>query len=505
MEMFDLLARRAALSPHSPAVEDLEDGTRYTYAELDERAARVAAACVQWSVGPGERLAYLGHNRAEFFALLFGCAKAGAILVPLNWRLAVPELLALLDDAEPKALIFGEELADKAHELIAHRPGLVPIALGEAGPGERDYQSDLAAVQPARIPHPNRSGDTPWYLLYTSGTTGQPKGVIQTFRMMLANYLSIGIAVGLRQDDVLLNVLPMFHTAGINLYSSAVLFVGGCVLVQRSFDPAKALDVLAERATVFFAVPAIYQMLLEQPGFSGQRLRRVRSWGCGGAALSEAVARRYIAEGIYIRTGCGMTETGPTIFLLDEASVPYKIGSVGKPQLAVEVRIVDREGRDVPPGEAGELLIRGPGVTPGYWRRPDATRETIEPDGWLHSGDVARCDADGDYYIVDRWKDMYISGGENVYPAEIEQVLLQHPAIAEAAVVGIADERWGETGKAYLCLRAGAAAPTEDELRDFCRQRLAAYKVPRAFEFAAELPRNALGKIQKQELRRAAS
>lgn len=501
MDMFDLLAHRARVTPDALAVEDLTDGTRYTYAQLNERAARVAAAATgRWGLGAGDRVAYLGHNRAEFFALLFGCAKAGIIFVPLNWRLAVPELDGLMDDATPAALIHGAEFADAAAALAATRPALVNVVMEGEDSNARAYDRDIAAVTPDLAPHAPRSPDTPWYLLYTSGTTGRPKGVIQTFRMMMANYLNIGIPVGLRQDDVLLNVLPMFHTAGINLYSSAVFLVGGAVLVQRSFEPQQALEVLESRASVFFGVPAVYQMLIEQAGFSGERLGHVRSWGCGGAPLPLSVAQRYMEHGIHVRTGFGMTETGPTVFLLDEEHVLDKTGSVGRPQLLAETRIVDRDGRDVPPGEPGELLIRGPGVTPGYWQRPDATAETIEPDGWLHSGDVARCDAEGYYFIVDRWKDMFISGGENVYPAEIEQVLLQHDAVADVAVVGMPDERWGEVGCAYVCLREGGDVDVET-LRKWCRERLAGYKVPKVFTIRDALPRNALGKVQKQELR----
>lgn len=509
MEMFDLLAQRARVTPERPALEDLESGERFNYRELNERAARVAAAaCEHWGLQEGDRLAYLGHSRAEFFALLFGCAKAGLILVPLNWRLALPELEVLVDDCEPAGLVFGDEFAETANALGERWPSLALVALDGAGNAQRDdchdYHRDLAETEPDLSPHREKNPDTPWYLLYTSGTTGRPKGVIQTFRMMLANYFNIGPAVNLSADDVLLNVLPLFHTAGINLYSSAVFLVGGCVLVARNFDPTQVLQVLAKRATIFFGVPAVYQALLDHPAFDGKRLQGVRSWGCGGAPLSRPVAQRYVDQGIRIRTGMGMTETGPTVFFLDEHLVIDKVGSVGRPQLLTEVRIVDRTGCDVPVGEPGELLIRGPGVTPGYWNRADATRDAIR-DGWLHSGDVARCDEDGCYYIVDRWKDMYISGGENVYPAEVEKVLEQHPAIAEVAVVGMPDERWGEVGKAYFGIRAGAAAPTEDALRAFCRERLAGYKVPKAFQSMEALPRNALGKVIKQVLRDAAA
>ncbi|WP_339752540.1 long-chain fatty acid--CoA ligase [uncultured Marinobacter sp.] len=506
MEMFDLLAHRARVTPERPALEDLESGERYNYRQFNERAARLAAAARDhWGLSEGDRLAYLGHSRAEFFAMLFGCAKAGLILVPLNWRLAVPELETLVEDCEPGALIFGAEFADAADQLQQRCGPLTLVALEPAKQGAdgapHDYQADLADTAPDLSAQPDKDPDTPWYLLYTSGTTGRPKGVVQTFRMMLANYLNIGLAVNLNGDDVLLNVLPLFHTAGINLYSSAVFMVGGSVLVARAFDPDQALQVLEERATIFFGVPAVYQALLDHPHFSGDRLRQVRSWGCGGAPLSLPVAQQYVDQGIRVRTGMGMTETGPTVFLLDEDKVLDKIGSVGRPQLLTEVRIVDHDGRDVPQGEAGELLIRGPNITPGYWNRPDATADAIRADGWLHSGDVARCDEDGQYFIVDRSKDMYISGGENVYPAEVEKVLEQHPAITEVAVVGMADERWGEVGKAYYGVHADQDAPDPEALRVFCREQLAGYKVPKVFEQVEALPRNALGKVTKQELR----
>lgn len=506
MNQFDLLAHRARVTPRRPALEDLDSGEQWNYQQFNEQAARFAAAATGlWQLQPGDRVAWLGHSRAEFFIMLFGCARAGLILVPLNWRLTLPELNVLMEDCTPQALIYGDEFRAEAAALCESGQSPLNIALEKPAAGERDYRYDLAAVTPDPAPHPERDPDTPWYLLYTSGTTGRPKGVIQTFRMMMANYLNIGMAVGLTGEDTLLNVLPLFHTAGINLYSTALFMTGGCVLVARNFEPDQALAVLASRATVFFGVPAVYQAMLGHPDFDGQKLAGVRSWGCGGAALSLPVARRFAEQGIRVRTGMGMTETGPTVFLMDEADVLDKAGSVGRPQLLAEVRIVDSQGRDLPPGEAGELLIRGPGVTPGYWQRPEDTRDSFTADGWLHSGDVARCDEDGCYYLVDRWKDMYISGGENVYPAEVERALLEHPDIAEVAVIGVADERWGEVGKAFIVPQSGTdtAQLSASALKDFCRQSLAGYKVPHHFELTDTLPRNALGKVTKQSLRQA--
>lgn len=510
MDMFDLLAHRARVTPQRLALEDLDDGTRYSYSQLNRRAAQFADAAIRhWKLPAGARIAYLGHNRAEFFAMLFGCAKAGLILVPLNWRLAEPELAALIADCTPGALIHGAEFATVAANLQSRAAIGVRVEIDGAHASDRGaasarcYAHDLEDTQQNLAAHPDRDPDTPWYLLYTAGTTGRSKGVIQTFRMMLANYLNIGLAVNLSGDDVLLNVLPVFHTAGINLYTTAIFMVGGSVLIARGFEPAQALPVLEQRATVFFGVPAVYGSLLEQPGFSGERLAQVRSWGCGGAALSLPAAKAFADAGIRVRTGMGMTETGPTVFLLDEADVIDKIGSVGRPQLLAETRIVDADEQDVAPGQPGELLIRGPGITPGYWQQPDATAQAFTADGWLRSGDIATCDADGCFYIVDRRKDMFISGAENVYPAEIEKVLEQHPAVAEVAVIGVGDTRWGEVGKAFLGRRADADTPGDEALRGFCRAHLAGYKVPRHFEWVEALPRNAVGKITKQSLRDA--
>jgi fatty-acyl-CoA synthase len=297
------------------------------------------------------------------------------------------------------------------------------------------------------------------------------------------------------------NFLPLFHTAGINLHTLPTLIAGGRVIVLPGFDRDALIALLEnERLDSFFGVPAVYQELLEHPRFAGLPLGRVRHWGCGGAPLPDRVFERCQQLGLRICNGMGMTETGPTAFLSSPAEAWMRPGSVGKPQLLCSVRIVDEAGRDVPDGVEGDLLFAGPAVTPGYWRNEEATRQAFTPDGWLRSGDIARRDPHGFFYISGRRKEMFISGGENVFPAEVEHVLCTHPAIAEVAVIGVPDARWGEVGRAFIRPIPGVAALDYLELEAFCRARLAAYKVPRQFEIVADFPRTAAGKIMKHAL-----
>ncbi|MGH2524144.1 MAG: acyl-CoA synthetase, partial [Anaerolineales bacterium] len=453
MYTFDWLAKQAELRPDKIALVDTATGREFTYAQFNERASRFAAFMRdEWRIQSGERVAVLAHNGSDYFEMLYGCARLGAILVPLNWRLATPELQGILQDCTPRALIYDAAFAEAANVLGEGLP-TPPLSLqGSGAGGEGGYEDALASAPGQSILMPPRPLDAPWYILYTAGTTGRPKGVIQTFGMVLANYLNIGLAINLTADDATLNVLPVFHTGGNNLYTNPTFLVGGAAIIQRQFDAAQTMKLLAERATAFFGVPAMYLFISQHPDFEKTDLSHMRSWACGGAPMPLSLLELYAQRGIRIRQGFGMTETGPTVFLVDEAHAVSKAGSVGKPQMFVDVRIVDHEGRDGPPGEMGELLIKGPAVTPGYWGLPEVTAKTIE-DGWLHSGDVARRDEDGYYYIVDRWKDMFISGGENVYPAEVENVLFAHPAIAEAAVIGVPDEKWGEVGRAVIVVK----------------------------------------------------
>ena len=487
----DVVATRAALAPRRAAIEELETGRCLTYGELDARATRVAALLRCRGVLEGDRVAILCRNRIAFWELLFGCAKAGAILVPLNWRMPPAELDQLLADCTPRLLFHDADQSEDLADLL-HRSEAIDLD------GEYERLIDAAPAGCWRSAWP--AGDC-WYLIYTSGTTGRPKGVIYTYGMAVANLVNIGTAIGLAAGDTTLHFLPHFHTAGINLHSLPTLILGGRVLVLAGFDADTVVGLLeGRRLDTFFAVPTVYQALLEHPRFPAAGLDRVRHWGCGGAPLPDRIAEGCRVLGIRLCNGMGMTETGPTGLLLAPADAWDRIGGVGKPQLLVRARVADERGAEVADGEVGELLFAGPAVTPGYWNNVEATRAAFTDDGWLRSGDLARRDADGFYYIAGRRKEMFISGGENVYPAEIENVLAAHPSVGEAAVVPAPHERWGEVGRAFIRPAPGTPAPSVAELAAFCRTRLAPYKVPKSFEFVADFPRTPAGKVRKHLL-----
>ncbi len=501
MYVIDWAAKGAANYPDKTALIDLATGREVSYRAFDQRASRFALYLRDtWGIRPGDRVAVLASNSSDYFEMLYGCAKLGAVMVCLNWRLSARENLAVLDDSSPRALVFSTEFAAVADELRAHSAIEHAMSLGGRVADLAEYETCLAAASGNSLEMPCRGLDEVWYLLYTSGTTGKPKGVLQTFGMAHFNGVNAMHAAKLSRDDVLLSVLPFFHTGGLNLYANPLLQCGGTVVVMKQFDPLRTIELLQQSITVMFGVPAIYLFLSQQPTFAGADFSRVRSWACGGAPIPKSLLEQYLAKGVTICFGFGMTETGPTVFLTDEATARHKIGTVGRPVTYMLTQVVDvATRRRLGPNERGELLIKGPGVTPGYWNNAEATAKAFE-DGWLCSGDIAYFDAEGDYYVVDRAKDMYISGGENVYPAEVENVLFQMPEVAEAAVIGYSDERWGEVGKAILALKPGAALEAASVIA-FCRERLAGYKVPRHVLFVEALPRNAAGKVEKPRLR----
>jgi len=493
----DITAQRAQLKPDAIAFRDLVSGTKLSYSQLDANVQRVAGMFQAEGIAAGDRVAVLCRNRVEFFELLFACAKIGAVLVPFNWRMPAGELRPLLDDAKPKLLFFGAEDGEVAGELGGSDCRLV--GLDDDGPGGYTALRNSSEAIGGRELWPG--GET-WYLLYTSGTTGKPKAVIQTPGMAIANYVNIRQAMAITGDDVCLNYLPLFHTAGINLVTLPTLLEGGEVLVLPGFEMEQIVQLLAEGALdTFFAVPAVYQQISLHPSFPGLDLGRIRNWGCGGAPMPDHLIEAYLERGARVCNGMGMTETGPTVFIMDGDMVERKIGSVGKPQVLASVRLVDSKGNDVPQGDEGELWFGGPNITPGYWGNPEATESAFAGGQWLQSGDIGRCDEDGYYYIAGRIKDMFISGGENVYPAEVENILAAHPDILEAAVVAVPDEKWGEVGCAYLMAQPGHDVPADADIASYCREHLAPYKVPRQFVVVPDFPRTAAGKVRKHLLR----
>jgi fatty-acyl-CoA synthase len=461
-----IIRDRARNTPDRVAIDD--GARRWTYAELDARSSELAR-----SLGRGDRVATLTASSAEHVAIFFACAKAGAILLPLSWRLSPHELAYQLDDAEPALLLATDELTDLADAAVS-----------------------LAAVSPARRPGPPSNNlllgpapDEPLLLIYTSGTTGRPKGALLTHANCFWTNLSFDLATGVRPEDVVLQVLPQFHVGGWNVQALLAWWKGATVVLEREFDAARALTLIEQkRVTTMMGVPATYLFMANEPSFERADLSSLRLAVVGGAPMPVALLETWQRRGVDIVQGYGLTEAAPNVLCLAPEDAVRKAGWAGKPYPHVDVSLSDES----------ELLVAGPNVFPGYWRDDEATRAAFTDDGRLRTGDIAECDDEGNYRIRGRLKDMVISGGENVYPAEIESVLHEHPAVVEAAVVGRPDERWGEVCVAFVVLRREA---TEAELVEHCRERLARFKVPKAIRFVDALPRSGMNKVLKDELR----
>ena len=496
---YDWIAHHGRRNPGKTALVDLASGRRLSYGELDRRVSRLAAHLRDaLKVKRGDRVAVLALNTTDTMEVQFACFRLGAVFLPLNNRLTVPELQFIVGDAAPKVMIHDADLAETA--LTVSKLCNVASVL-EFGPGG-SYEAGIAAAKPIDSAEIVTLDDIST-IMYTSGTTGLPKGAIITHGMTFWNCVNLGGPAYISPSSVLLTVLPLFHTGGLNCYTNPVMHAGGTVLIMRAFDPGEALKLISDPAqgiNVFFGVPSIYQFMAQHPSFAGSDFSRLVIGGVGGAPMPVPLLKVWEARGVALQQGYGMTETSPAVMVLDKEDAARKAGSSGKPVLHTEVRIVRPDGSDADIGELGELWVKGPNVTPGYWNRPDANGSSFT-DGWLHTGDATRIDEDGFYYIVDRWKDMYISGGENVYPAEVESVLHQLTAVAEAAIIGIPNEQWGEVGMAVIAVKPGHAL-TPAEIHAHCAANLARFKCPRLVEFVDALPRNATGKIHKPTLRK---
>ena len=499
MDISRWLAHRADWSPGRVALSF--EGGELTYAELDRRARRAAAALVGLGVGDGDRVAFLGYNSPVLIELLFAAARIGAIVVPLNWRLTVAELAFIVADAAPRLLVAEAEFHHHAAQLAGGVARLVAADSPPAADGQRwaSYTElrDRAGEPPAVV------GDLarPLLLVYTSGTTGQPKGAVLTQGALFWNAVNSIAACDITSADHALTVLPLFHVGGLNIHTTPALMAGATVTLTRRFDPSETLTLIeARRPTLFLAVPAVALAVSRHARFARADLSSLRGVWTGSSTVPEAVMRPWLDRGVPVTQIYGLTESGPTALALPLADARRKLGSCGKPALFCEARVVDTAGRDAPAGERGEIWLRGPNLIAGYWNAPAATAEAFE-DGWLRTGDIGHRDAEGYYYIDDRKKDVVISGGENVYPAELENVLSDCPDIAESAVVGQPDAEWGEVPVACVVPRPGAALTRERVLALF-DGRLARYKHPRTIVFLDALPRTAMGKVQKFALRR---
>lgn len=498
----DVLGERARLTPEAPALVVVDPPLRLSYAELDRRAIRCALAWSRLGVGRGDRVAILAHNRVEMLDAFFAAGKSGVILVPLGTRLTPHELAPILADAGAGVVIYDGALAETVGALRGLAPAVPTWVALDApqSPLDPSYAALVAASDPDAFVPARCAPEDVYCLLYTSGTTGTPKGVMIPHRQVAWNGYNTVCSWQLRADDVTPIFTPLYHAGGLMAFLVPVVTVGGTVVLHRGFDAAEIwATVERERCTVALGVPTIWKLLAEAPEFATADLRSLRCLYSGGAPLPAWIAETYQRRGLVFKQGYGMTEVGVNCFAMTAEDSVRKLGSIGKPLMHTEVRLVGADGRDVPPGEVGEMWFRGPHVSLGYWNRPQATAEAYLPGGWFRSGDLARRDEEGFFTIAGRAKDMLISGGVNVYPAEIEAVLVQHPRVRDAAVAGVEHPTWGEVGVAFVVALGDEL--TAGDLEAFLGARLARYKVPRDFVFLPELPRTPYGKVVKGDLR----
>jgi len=470
----DLLAERARITPDRVALISVETGERLTYAQLNDRANGAAAILFGVGFQSGDRVGLLAQNSIDFIAFFFGALKADVIVVPLSTRATAHELSIIAADCGMK-MLFHDGSAPDMTGVTLTKLDIVPT------------------TRP--LPHRVIDPESIACLLYTSGTTGKPKGVMIPHRQLLWNGYSTITNWGLREDDIAPIFTPLYHAGGVAVFLIPLFLLGGTIVLHRGFDVAEVWETIErERCTIVLGVPTIWKMLLDAPQFATVDLRHVRWFISGGAPLPAYLIDAYAQRGVTLKQGYGLTEVGVNCFTMTIEDARNKPGSIGRPMMFTEVRLVDDAGNDA---DTGEMWIRGPHVSSGYWNNPAATAEAYV-DGWFRTGDVARIDADGYFFIAGRRKEMFISGGVNVYPAEVEAELLQHPNVSDAAVIAIADETWGEVGVAFVAAHDIADA----DLVEFLGNRLTRYKIPRRFIFVDALPRTPYGKVLKEELRK---
>ncbi len=504
--------RWSELYPEKPAV--IYQGEEITYLDLHRRADHTSAWFQFLGIEKGDRVAAMLRNRPEFLEIFLACSRLGAIFIPVNFRLAAPELDYTLRNARPRLFLLEEDYADLAGSLRLEEtfPFMLKAVLQDEGDGVAegsdlgaylDYRGSVKAFVGRRPTLTRYLGpadpEEPQVIMYTSGTTGQPKGAVLSHRKTFFNCLNAEIFLKLHFDDVTLVVLPLFHSGGLFIQASPVIYKGATMVLHRRFDAQRTFrDMERYRVTKFLAVPTVYRSLLQVPPEERGDLSSLQVSVIGGEKTSLTLFEQCAEAGFSLRQIMGQTETSILLWASEEDSL-RKPGTLGKPVFHAQVELVDRSGRPVKtPGAVGEIVVQGSIMMNEYWQDPVLTEETIQ-HGWLHTGDLARRDEEGYFYMVDRAKDMYISGGENVYPAEVERVLREHPDIEDVAVVGTRHEAWGEVGVAYLICRGNALITAEDLAR-FCDGRLARYKWPKQVVTCRDFPRTSLGKVRKNLL-----
>ncbi|MDZ5470257.1 long-chain fatty acid--CoA ligase [Bacillus sp. 31A1R] len=486
----DWLENRARLAPDSEAVIDADISMTWTYSELNNRCNRVANWLVEKGIRKGDRVALLSPNDICYLDLLFACGKIGAIFVPLNWRLSTSEIRYILEDSTPKLLGYHSSFTKTVADLNEMNMELFKVE-------KESYFKDSGFTRDIPI-----SEEDPLAIIYTGGTTGKPKGVVLSHRSILWNGLNTILSWNLTSEDTTLTYMPMFHTGGLNALSIPLLMIGGKVVIAKEFDPHSAICYLNKyQCTIVLFVPTMYHMLVETDEFKGTEFPTIKAFLSGGAPCPLEIYEAFNQKGLQFKEGYGLTEAGPNNFFIETWMANEKRGSVGKPMMFNQIQLLKEDGTVAENEEVGEVLIKGKHSFEFYWKNEDATKETLK-QGWLHTGDLAKRDNDGYFYIVGRKKDMIITGGENVYPLEVEHWIAAHPEVSEVAVVGLPDSKWGEIVTAFIVLKNNASLSVE-EIKNYCSYKLGNYKIPKKIIFIKELPKTHVGKIDKNQLKQS--
>ena len=488
----DWITNRARITPEAIAIVEGESGTRWTYEQLNKRAMNLTTHLILSGVKKGDRIALLSPNHISYFDFLFACIKLGAIFVPLNWRLSQAEISYIINDCSPKMIAVHSSL----DELVEKKDKKEFMKVDSV-----EYQEIVENQFFSDKPTNEILETDPLAIIYTGGTTGKPKGVVLSHKSILWNGLNTIVSWSLSEKDVTLTYLPMFHTGGLNALSIPILLIGGKVVIASDFEPTKAVELInQEGCTVVLLVPTMYHMIVNSKFFKNITFPTMHTFLSGGAPCPLPIYQAFEQKGLAFKEGYGLTEAGPNNFFIDPTIAKFRRGSIGKPMLFNKIKLLTFDGKEAKPGEVGELLIRGKHVFEYYWNNPRATNEALV-DGWLHTGDLAKKDEEGYHYIVGRKKEMIISGGENIYPLEVEHCIHQHPAVNEVAVFSLPHPKWGETVAAVVSLMENSKL-TKEELKEFCKQTLGSYKIPKYIIFEPEIPKTHVGKIDKNSLQK---